>query len=115
MPASPTVPFGWGTALSASPRGWPSPCRPASTRSSAPAAGLPPTAFIGTFGTLDADYRGEAFVTLYTTAADISYVVEDGDRIAQLVVTRLAEVEFAVRDELSETERGSGGHGSTGR
>ena len=66
-------------------------------------------------GTLDADYRGEVFVTLYTTSADFTYVVEHGDRIAQLIVTRLAEVEFALRDELSETERGAGGHGSTGR
>ncbi len=66
-------------------------------------------------GTIDADYRGEVFVTLYTTSPEISYVVEDGDRIAQLVIGRLAEVEFALREELPETERGAGGHGSTGR
>lgn len=80
-----------------------------------PRSGLATHGVIGTFGTLDADYRGEAFVTLYTTAADISYVVEHGDRIAQLVITRLADVEFALREELPETERGAGGHGSTGR
>ncbi len=80
-----------------------------------PRSGLATHGVIGTFGTLDADYRGEAFVTLYTTAPDISYVVEHGDRVAQLVITRLADIEFALRDELPETERGAGGHGSTGR
>ncbi len=78
-------------------------------------SGLASNGVIGTFGTLDADYRGEVFVTLYTTSPEISYVVEDGDRIAQLVIGRLAEVEFALREELPETERGAGGHGSTGR
>ncbi len=66
-------------------------------------------------GTLDADYRGEVFVTLYTTSTDLTYVVEHGDRVAQLIITRLADVEFSLREELPETERGAGGHGSTGR
>ncbi len=80
-----------------------------------PRSGLASKGVLSTLGTLDSDYRGEVFVTLYTTAPDISYVVEHGDRIAQLVITRLADVEFALREELPETERGSGGHGSTGR
>ena len=66
-------------------------------------------------GTIDADYRGEVFVTLYTISPEIRHVVEHGDRIAQLVITRLADVAFALRDTLPETERGAGGHGSTGR
>jgi dUTP pyrophosphatase len=70
---------------------------------------------LSTFGTLDADYRGELMITLYTVAPDISYTVSSGDRIAQLVVARLAEVEFEETDELPETARGPGGHGSTGR
>ena len=80
-----------------------------------PRSGLASKGVLSTLGTLDSDYRGEVFVTLYTTAPDISYVVEHGDRVAQLVLTRLAGVEFALREELPETERGSGGHGSTGR
>ena len=80
-----------------------------------PRSGLASKGVLSTLGTLDSDYRGEVFVTLYTTASDISYVVEHGDRVAQLVITRLAHVEFALREELPETERGSGGHGSTGR
>ena len=80
-----------------------------------PRSGLASKGVLSTLGTLDSDYRGEVFVTLYTTAPDISYVVEHGDRVAQLVLTRLAGVEFALREELPETERGAGGHGSTGR
>ncbi len=80
-----------------------------------PRSGLASAGVLATFGTLDADYRGEVFVTLYTTSSAITHTVRDGDRIAQLVVTRLASVAFALRDELSGTARGSGGHGSTGR
>jgi dUTP pyrophosphatase len=70
---------------------------------------------LSTFGTLDADYRGELMVALYTTGPDVTYVVHDGDRIAQLVITRLTDVEFEESEELSDTTRGAGGHGSTGR
>ena len=80
-----------------------------------PRSGLASKGVLSTLGTLDSDYRGEVFVTLYTTAPDISYIVEHGDRVAQLVITRLADVEFALCEELPETERGAGGHGSTGR
>lgn len=80
-----------------------------------PRSGLARQGVIGTFGTLDADYRGELFVTLYTTAPAIRHVVRDGDRVAQLVITRLMEVEFAVAEALPGTARGTGGHGSTGR
>lgn len=80
-----------------------------------PRSGLARQGVLATFGTLDADYRGEVMITLYTTAPGIEYVVHDGDRIAQLVVVRLAEVAFELAEELSDTGRGKGGHGSTGR
>lgn len=80
-----------------------------------PRSGLARQGVLATFGTLDADYRGELMIALYCTAPGISYTVHDGDRIAQLVVTRLAECSFEVVDELSGTARGEGGHGSTGR
>jgi dUTP pyrophosphatase len=80
-----------------------------------PRSGLASRGVLSTLGTLDADYRGELFLALYTLTPEVRHVVEHGDRVAQLVITRLADVEFALRDELPETERGAGGHGSTGR
>jgi dUTP pyrophosphatase len=80
-----------------------------------PRSGLARKGVLCTFGTLDADYRGELMVTLYTVAPDIEHTIEDGDRIAQIVFTRLADVELAQAAELSDTARGTGGHGSTGR
>jgi dUTP pyrophosphatase len=70
---------------------------------------------LATFGTLDADYRGEIMITLYSVSPEITHQVEHGDRIAQLVVARLVDVEFEPALVLSETVRGVGGHGSTGR
>ena len=78
-------------------------------------SGLARQGVLATFGTLDADYRGEIMITLYTVAPEIEHTVHDGDRIAQLVVTRLADVSFEEAAELSDTKRGAGGHGSTGR
>ncbi|HMO55081.1 MAG TPA: dUTP diphosphatase [Tepidiformaceae bacterium] len=80
-----------------------------------PRSGLARQGVLCTFGTLDADYRGEIMITMYTVAPDIRYTVQPGDRISQLVVTRLAPVDFVEVKELSETARGAGGHGSTGR
>lgn len=80
-----------------------------------PRSGLARQGILATFGTLDADYRGEVMITLYSVAPDITHTVQDGDRIAQLVVTRLAAVAFEAAAALSETARGAGGHGSTGR
>ena len=80
-----------------------------------PRSGLARQGILSTFGTLDADYRGEVMINLYSVAADISHKVQHGDRIAQLVVARLADVEFQQALVLSETVRGAGGHGSTGR
>ncbi|MEX1104114.1 MAG: dUTP diphosphatase, partial [Dehalococcoidia bacterium] len=65
-----------------------------------PRSGLAKQGVLSTFGTLDADYRGELMIALYTTSPDVTYVVHDGDRIAQIVLTRLAEVEFEEAGEL---------------
>ncbi|MEE8472847.1 MAG: dUTP diphosphatase [Dehalococcoidia bacterium] len=65
-------------------------------------------------GTIDSDYRGEVLVTMYLFGSDDSYPVHDGDRIAQLVITSLVDMPLAEVEELSPTQRGDGGHGSTG-
>ena len=80
-----------------------------------PRSGLARKGVLSTFGTLDADYRGELLVTLYTTAPTIEYTIQPGDRIAQLVITRIVDPLFEQVDELSESVRGVGGLGSTGR
>lgn len=79
-----------------------------------PRSGLARNGVIATFGTLDADYRGEVMVTLYTTSADIDHVVRHGDRVAQIVFARVAHPGFTIVEDLDATERGGGGHGSTG-
>ena len=65
-------------------------------------------------GTIDSDYRGEVLVTMYVFGSQDSFPIRHGDRIAQLVLSRLAELPVVEAEELSTTERGSGGHGSTG-
>lgn len=64
-------------------------------------------------GTIDSDYRGELAVLLVNLGGE-PFTVKDGDRIAQLVVAPVSRAVFHVRSELSDTERGSGGFGSTG-
>jgi dUTP pyrophosphatase len=64
-------------------------------------------------GTVDADYRGEVMVLLVNLGAEPFRVVR-GDRIAQLVVARLAHVEVEAAEDLAATGRGQGGFGSTG-
>lgn len=68
---------------------------------------------LNTPGTIDADYRGEVKVILINLGDD-AFVIERGSRIAQLVVAPVLQAEIAEVEELSETERGSGGFGSTG-
>jgi dUTP pyrophosphatase len=80
-----------------------------------PRSGLTARGVGAGFGTIDADYRGELLVTMWTFGETETYELRDGDRIAQLVVTRLADVVLVEADALSPTERGAGGHGSTGR
>ena len=65
-------------------------------------------------GTIDADYRGEIKVVLINLGEE-TFEIRRGDRIAQMVVAPVSAVGFSVKDTLDETERGSGGHGSTGR
>lgn len=65
-------------------------------------------------GVCDSDYRGEYTVALHNDSA-LPREVANGDRIAQLVVMPFLEVEFEEAEELSKTERGAGGFGSTGK
>ena len=64
-------------------------------------------------GTIDADYRGEIGVLLINLSND-DFVVNDGERIAQMVVARHEQGEFVEVEVLDETERGAGGYGHTG-
>ena len=64
-------------------------------------------------GTIDADYRGE-LKTLLVNLSDTPFVIEPGERIAQLVVEKHEHVEWEEVEVLDETERGEGGFGSTG-
>lgn len=64
-------------------------------------------------GTIDADYRGEIGVVLVNLSQE-DFTINDGERIAQLVVARYEQVEFSLVETLDETERGEGGYGHTG-
>ena len=64
-------------------------------------------------GTIDADYRGDVGVILINHGKE-PFVIENGERIAQLVIARYVQLEWKPTDDLSETDRGSGGFGSTG-
>ena len=68
-------------------------------------------------GTIDADYRGELQVLLTWIGEGDSFTIPAGERIAQLVINQVPEVEFVEvsEDELGQTDRGGGGFGSTGR
>lgn len=68
---------------------------------------------LNTPGTIDADYRGEIKVILVNLSSE-EYVVKDGDRIAQMIISAHAQAEWIQVDELMETERGTGGFGHTG-
>lgn len=68
---------------------------------------------LNTPGTIDADYRGEVGVILINMSSDI-VTVEDGERIAQMVVSKHEVVSWEETDSLNHTERGKGGFGHTG-
>ena len=68
---------------------------------------------INTPGTIDADYRGEIKVILVNLSNE-DFVIEDGERVAQMVIARFNQISWEPTDSLEETERGSGGFGSTG-
>ena len=65
-------------------------------------------------GTIDADYRGEVKVILINLS-DTDFVIKSGDRIAQLVIAKHEQMEVVEVETLSETERGAGGFGHTGK
>lgn len=65
-------------------------------------------------GVIDSDYRGELRVALFNSS-DVDYTIHDGDRVAQLMVLPVVQPQLQFVEELDETERGSGGFGSTGR
>ena len=64
-------------------------------------------------GTVDADYRGEVGVVLVNLSAE-EFTVNDGERIAQMVIARHEQADFTIVESLDETERGEGGYGHTG-
>lgn len=64
-------------------------------------------------GTIDADYRGEVMVLLVNFSQE-DFIVNDGERIAQMVIARYEQAEMEVVEVLDETERGTGGYGHTG-
>jgi dUTP pyrophosphatase len=68
---------------------------------------------LNTPGTIDADYRGEIGVIL-VNLSDCEFVVEDGERICQMVIARHEQAEWIEVDALNETDRGAGGFGHTG-
>lgn len=68
---------------------------------------------LNTPGTVDADYRGELMVLLINLSNE-DFVINIGERIAQMVVARHEQVEFTLVEELDATERGAGGYGHTG-
>jgi dUTP pyrophosphatase len=68
---------------------------------------------INTPGTIDADYRGEIKIALINFSQE-DFHIENGDRIAQLILNKYEQVRFKLTDTLDETERGAGGYGHTG-
>ena len=68
---------------------------------------------LNTPGTVDADYRGEVMVLLINLG-DKDFVINDGERIAQIIIARHETADFIAVEVLDETERGEGGYGHTG-
>lgn len=64
-------------------------------------------------GTIDADYRGEIKVLL-VNLSDTDFIINDGERIAQMIIAKHETISWDVAESLSDTERGAGGYGSTG-
>jgi dUTP pyrophosphatase len=64
-------------------------------------------------GTIDADYRGEVGVLLINLSQE-DFVINDGERIAQMVIAKHEQADFVMVEELDQTERGEGGYGHTG-
>ena len=68
---------------------------------------------LNTPGTIDADYRGDIGVILINLSAE-AFIVNPGERIAQMIINKFEQAEFELVEELDETERGEGGFGHTG-
>ena len=64
-------------------------------------------------GTIDADYRGEIKILLINFS-DVDFVVQNGDRIAQMIISKHEQISWQNADVLNDTTRGSGGYGHTG-
>ena len=64
-------------------------------------------------GTIDADYRGEIKIALINHSNE-DFVIKNGDRIAQMVISKYEQISFSLTESLDETERGEGGYGHTG-
>lgn len=99
------IPTGLATAI---PAGYEGQVRPRSGLSTKHGVTVPNAP-----GTVDADYRGEMFVALMNLSSK-PFTIHHGDRIAQLVIAPVAHAQVIEVTELSETERGAGGFGSTG-
>lgn len=69
---------------------------------------------LNTPGTIDADYRGEIGVILVNLSNE-NFTIENGERVAQMVIAKHEQAKWELVEELSDTERGSGGFGSTGK
>jgi len=69
---------------------------------------------LNTPGTIDADYRGEIGVILVNLSNE-NFTIENGERIAQMVIAKHEQAEWVQVEELSDTDRGAGGFGSTGK
>lgn len=78
-----------------------------------PRSGLSAIGIMCSFGTVDSDYRGEVCAVI-TNVTNDPYFIKDGDRVCQMVYSFVTQIEFEQTDELSQTERGSNGFGSTG-
>jgi dUTP pyrophosphatase len=80
-----------------------------------PRSGLSAKGVGVTFGTKDSDYRGEILITMYLFNPNATFEIKHGDRIAQMVISKVTDLPLVEVEELTPTERGSGGHGSTGK
>ncbi len=65
-------------------------------------------------GTIDADYRGEIKILLINLSNEV-FIINDAERIAQMIIAKHEQIEWQVVDKLSDTERGAGGYGHTGK
>lgn len=80
-----------------------------------PRSGLSAKGVGVTFGTIDSDYRGEVLITMYLFDPNATFEIKHGDRIAQMVISKVVDLPTVEVEQLSSTKRGSGGHGSTGK